>query len=211
MDIKRISLYIAAAIVAIIIGLGVGYWTLGRPAAVPKTFALLLNPPKPLTAFNLEADDNAPFTKTDLEGRWSFLYFGYTHCPDLCPTTLTDLNKMMVQLEKLPSAEQPRVYFISVDPKRDTMALLKEYVHFFNPVFIGITGSVDQLHALADPLGVAFSYDPPDQSGNYSVDHSSVIFLINPKGKVAAIYTPVLIPERMTADYRAIVNYYGDR
>ena len=212
MHTRPILLYIAAAAVAITIGLGVGYWTFGHRAAVPKTAALLLNPVKSLPAFSLEdIDIIAPFTKASLEGHWSLLYFGYTHCPDVCPTTLANLNKMMLRLADLPAAEQLRIYFISVDPKRDTPELLKQYAHYFNPAFIGVTGAVDNLHALTDPLGVAFSYDPPNQSGNYSVDHSAVVFLIDPRGEETAIYTPPMIPERMAADYRAIVNYYGDR
>ncbi len=204
-------LYAVAAAVAIIIGLGIGYLSFGGSHAPPKTAALLLNPPKALPAFTLENGSDAPFVKTNLEGHWSLLYFGYTHCPDVCPTTMADLNKMMGQLKNLPAAVQPRVYFISVDPKRDTPALLKEYVHYFNSGFLGMTGAVDQLRVLTKPLGVAFSYEPQDRSGNYSVDHSAVVFLINPEGKESAIFTPPMLPERMAADYRAIVNYYGDR
>lgn len=211
MDIRRALLYVVAAAVAILIGLGIGYWTFSHTAAPPETAALLLNPPKALPAFSLEDDSGAAFAKADLNGHWSLLYFGYTHCPDACPTTLADLNKMMVQIKTLPAAEQPRVYFISVDPKRDTLTLLTQYVRYFNPGFTGVTGTLEQLRILTKPLGVAFSYEPADQSGNYSVDHSSVVFLINPKGEEVAIYTPPMIPARMADDYRTIVNYYGDR
>ncbi|MGH8335550.1 MAG: SCO family protein, partial [Gammaproteobacteria bacterium] len=95
-----------AAAVAIIIGLGIGYLSFGGSHAPPKTAALLLNPPKTLPAFSLENDGAAPFARTDLEGHWSLLYFGYTHCPDVCPTTMADLNKMLGQLENLPAAKQ---------------------------------------------------------------------------------------------------------
>ncbi len=204
-------LYPVAAAVAIIIGLGIGYWTAARPHAPPKTAALLLNPPKSLPAFSLEGDANAPFTKEYLEGHWSLLYFGYTHCPDVCPMTMANLNKMMVQLKSLPAAKQPRVYFISVDPRRDTPTLLKGYVQYFNSSFMGVTGTVVQLRDLTKPLGVAFSHEPPNQSGNYRVDHSAIVFFVNPKGRESAIFAPPMIPESMAADYRAILGYSGDR
>ena len=89
--------------------------------------------------------------------------------------------------------------------------MLKRYVQYFNPAFTAVTGTVTDLRALTAPLGVVFSYDPPDQSGNYAVDHSSVIFLINPESEEAAIYTPPMIFGRMAADYRAIIKYYGKR
>lgn len=207
----RILLFIVAVIVAILVGLGIGYWTFGHPRAAPKTTALLLRPPKPLPAFNLVDDRGTLFTKASLGGHWNLLYFGYTHCTDVCPTTLADLNQMAGELADLPAAEQPHVYFISLDPKRDTPALLKRYVQHFNPAFTAVTGTVTELRALTAPLGVAFSYDPPDQSGNYAVDHSAVIFLINPESEETAIYTPPMISERMAADYRAITSYYGER
>ena len=202
-------LYIAAAVVAIIIGLGIGYWTYRRPATL-NVSTLLLHPPKPLPAFSLMTDRQSPFTVSSLNGRWSLLYFGYTHCPDVCPTTLADLSKMQALLTDLPPASQPQMYFISVDPKRDTLALLARYMRYFNANFIGVTGAVEQLQLLTKPLGVAFSYDPPDQSGNYSVDHSAVVFLINPQGQEQAIFTPPMIPTRMAADYRTILDQFGD-
>lgn len=202
-------LYIAAAVVAIIIGLGIGYWTFRRPLTLNAT-TLLLYPAKPLPAFSLVTDKQSPFTVTSLSDHWSLLYFGYTHCPDVCPTTLADLNKMQALLADLPPARQPRVYFISVDPKRDTPALLARYVRYFNADFIGVTGAVEQLQLLAKPLGVAFSYEPQDQSGNYGVDHSAVVFLINPLGQEQAIFTPPMIPTRMAADYHTILDQYGE-
>lgn len=208
MHTRKPLLYIAAAAVAIIIGLGIGYWTFRRPPTLNAS-TLLLHPPKSLPAFSLVTDRQSPFTVNSLRGRWSLLYFGYTHCPDVCPTTLADLSKMQALLTDLPPAGQPQVYFISVDPKRDAPVLLARYVSYFNANFIGVTGAVEQLQLLAKPLGVAFSYEPQNQSGNYSVDHSAVVFLINPQGQEQAIFTPPMLPARMASDYRTILNQYG--
>lgn len=207
MRVRRVLIYPVAAAVAIIIG--IGYLSFGRWHTSPKTAALLLNLPKALPPFSLKNDGDASFANTDLEGHWSLLYFGYTHCPDICPTTMAELDKMLGQLKNLPAAKQPHVYFISVDPKRDSPALLKQYVHYFNSDFSGVTGDVDQLRALTKPMGVAFSYELQDPAGNYTVDHSAVVFLINPEGKESAIFTPPMIPERIATDFRTIIDYHG--
>lgn len=197
--------------VAAALGALLAYRTLDRPPAAPKTAALLIQPARPLPAFSLSGDDGAPLTPAALAGHWSLLYFGYTHCPDVCPTTLADLSRMLAALGGLSPAEQPRVYFISVDPRRDSLALLRQYVRYFNPRFLAATAPAAALEKLTRPLGVAFSYDPPDGSGNYGVNHSAAVFLLNPRGEEAAVYTPPLVPARMAADYRAIVGYYRDR
>jgi protein SCO1/2 len=213
MRVHKSLYYFAAAVAAVIIGLGIGYWTFGRRPATSSTSTstLLLHPPKPLPAFGLETDTHSPFTIASLRGHWSLLYFGYSHCQDVCPTTLADLGKMNALLADLPAALRPRTYFISVDPKRDTPAVLARYVHYFDENFTGVTGPVDQLRLLTRALGVAFTYDPPNQSGNYSVEHSALAFLINPQAREQAIFTPPMVASRMANDYRIIVNQYGDR
>lgn len=202
--------YVAAALAAVIIGLGIGYWTFGRRPTTSSASTLLLHPPKPLPAFGLETDRHSPFTIASLRGHWSLLYFGYSHCKDVCPMTLADLGKMNALLADLPAAVRPRTYFISVDPQRDTPAVLARYVHYFDKNFTGVTGPVDQLRLLTRALGVAFSYNPPDQSGNYSVEHSTVVFVINPQAQEQAIFTPPMVASRMASDYRIIADQYGE-
>lgn len=206
----RIPLVFSALLgLALCAGIVTGIFLLGGNRKPPQTSALLLNPPKPLPEFTLQDHDGAAFTRARLEGHWNLLYFGYTHCPDACPTTLADLNRFEMQLASLPEPARPRVYFISVDPQRDTPALLEKYAHYFNPSFVGVTGTLDELHNLTGKLGVSFSYDPEDRTGDYAVSHSSVVFLVDPKGEETALYTPPLLPDRMVSDYRAILRYYG--
>lgn len=196
------ALALAAGVVA-------GYLTLGRRhAPPPATEALLLHEPKALPEFALVDGDGKPFTRDSLSGHWTLLYFGYTHCPDACPTTLAALAQFM---HADTGRETPRVVFVSVDPKRDDAKLLKDYAVYFHPSFAGATGSLDQLQALTAPLGVVFSYGPTDKSGNYSVDHSVAVFLIDPEGRETAVFSPPLEPRRMAADYRAILAYHGDQ
>lgn len=178
--------------------------------ARPQTTALLLHDAKPLPAFGLADTDGRPFTQDSLLGHWSLLYFGYTHCPDACPTTLSALDHMMAALGKTPGTPKPTVYFISVDPKRDDPVLLKNYALYFNPNFVGATGSLDALRALTGPLGVDFAYVPASQQGNYSVNHSSFVVLVDRQGREVAIFDPPLDPRRMSADYLNILRYYGE-
>lgn len=201
--------YAGLLVLALAAGAVAGYLALGRhPSAPPATAALLLHQPKPLPDFALVDGDGKPFTRARLMGHWSFLYFGYTHCPDACPTTLAALAQSM---HELGHDAHPQVVFISVDPKRDDAKLLKDYAAYFDPAFLGATGSLEQLQGLTVALGVAYSYGPADKSGNYSVDHSVAVFLIDPEGRETAVFSPPFEPKRTAADYRAIVAYHGDQ
>lgn len=201
--------YAGLLVLALAAGIVAGYLALGRrPLAPPTTTALLLHHPKPLPDFSLVDGDGKLFTRASLVGHWSFLYFGYTHCPDACPTTLAALAQ---SLHGLGNDEHPQVVFVSVDPKRDDPKLLKGYAAYFDPSFLGATGSLEQLQEFTAALGVAYAYGPKDKSGNYSVDHSVAVFLIDPAGRETAVFSPPFEPKRTAADYRAIVAYYGDQ
>lgn len=201
-------LYWGVAIAALVSGLWLGgAFHRGEPSA-PLT-ADVLPTPRPLPALHLRDEDGRTFTNANLHGQWSFLFLGYTHCPDICPTTLNDLNRT-VQLLQKEGAVAPRVVFVSVDPKRDTPAVLKKYVGFFNPGFVGVTGDLRQLHTLATALSSTFFYDPPARTGNYTVGHPAMVFLIDPEGRLAAIYMPPLLPKTMAQDYRTIIARNGD-
>jgi protein SCO1 len=204
--------YAGLVVLAIAAGIVAGHYVFPSRHAPPRpqTTALLLHDAKPLPAFALTGTDGKPFTQQSLTGHWSFLYFGYTHCPDACPTTLSALDHMMAALAKTPGVPKPTVYFISVDPKRDEPTLLKNYALYFNPDFVGATGDLDALRALTAPLGVEFSYTPASQQGNYSVNHSSFVVLVDKQGEEVAMFDPPLDPRRASADYRSILKYYGE-
>jgi protein SCO1/2 len=211
MKFKTLLAYAGLFILAIAAGLFVGRSMLRpQPAPRPHTDALMLHEPKALPDFALTDTDGKAFTKQSLNGHWSLLYFGYTHCPDACPTTLSGLDHLMVTLAKTPAAPKPTVYFISVDPKRDDAKLLKNYTLYFNPGFVGATGSEPALRALTTPLGVDFSYGKPDKQGNYAVDHTSFVILVDKQGEEVAIFSPPLDPKRTSADYLNIIKYYGE-
>ena len=130
--------------------------------------------------FQLVDQDGDSVGLSSLKGRWSLLFFGFTYCPDICPTTLGVLNQAMKKIETPPS-----VILVSVDPERDTPSLLKQYMVSFNPSFKGYTGEFDQIVGLATNLNVAFGKVPGPQPGTYLVDHSASIVVVSPEGKYA--------------------------
>lgn len=212
MKFKTMLPYAGMSVLAIAAGLVSSYLVFQHHAEAPRpqTEALLLHDAKALPDFNLQDSDGQPFTKSSLLGHWSLLYFGYTHCPDACPTTLAGLGQVMQELAHTPKLPRPTVYFISVDPRRDSLKLLKTYAAYFDPTFIGATGDEDALHALTVPLGVDYTYGKPDTKGDYVVDHSSFVVLVDREGRQVAMFAPPLGAKRVTADYTSILKYYGE-
>lgn len=211
MNFRKLLPYAGLLALALAGGILAGYLTFAshRPPP-PRTAALLLHAPKPLPEFRLRDTSGSVLDRTRLTGRWSLLYFGYTHCPDACPTTLAALDHMLEGLARLPVDARPQVYFISVDPNRDDAKLLRDYSLYFNPGFIAATGDPEELRALAGPLGVDFSYDPPDAKGDYAVNHSTDVILLDKQAEEVALFEPPLEPKRMAADYLSILKYYGE-
>lgn len=159
-----------------------------------------------LPEFSLTDDDGQPATRGTLRGRWSLLFFGYTHCPDACPATLAELAQVSLALQDLPQAERPQVWLLSVDPKRDTVAALHEYVRFFNPQFRALTGTPAAVEALTQALGIAVVYKNLSAE-DYAVDHSAAILLVNPAGELSAVFPAPHQVRVIAADYRSILAW----
>ena len=136
----------------------------------------------PRLQFKLTDQDNRLVTADDYRGKIVLLYFGYTNCPDACPTTLTTLSAVMRKLSP-DAAAKMRVLFVTVDPERDSTAVLKHYVAFFGPQFVGLRGDDGELTSLTKRYRVAFHREPPDHNGYYAVDHSSAIFIFDASGR----------------------------
>ena len=161
--------------------------------------------PRHLPDFALVDQDGAPFLPARLQGRWTFLFFGFVNCPDICPTTLATLAEARRALADLPAGERPGVTLVSVDPGRDTPAVLGRYVTHFDPAFQGVTGTPGELEALARDLGVAVFVGSPDDDGNYAVDHSAAVFLVDPGARVVALFSTPHDAAVIARDFRRIV------
>jgi protein SCO1/2 len=175
------------------------------PSAVELSTGSLLAPARQLADFSLIDQQGRPFGPAELRGHWSLLFFGYTNCPDFCPTTLATLAAMEKRLRAEHAPVVPQVIFVSVDAKRDTPAQLAKYVPYFDPHFIGLTAA-DQpsVEAVARRLGVAVSIQP-SEDGNYTVDHSGAIFVLNPDGRLNAILTGPFTVAALLDDLQRIV------
>ena len=163
-----------------------------------------LEPSRALADFSLIDQQGRSFGSANLRGHWSIMFFGYTNCPDFCPTTLNTLAALQKQLRQEKGAVLPQVLFVSVDAKRDTPAQLAKYVPYFDPTFIGLTAA-DQpsIEEVAKKLGVAVVITPL-QDGNYSVDHSGALFVLDPEGRLAALLTGPFTVQALAGDWQRI-------
>jgi protein SCO1/2 len=198
---------VAALVVAgLLAGVAAGfYFTRVRGAPPELERATLFETPRPLPAFALVDQAGRAFDRERLRGRWTFLFFGFVNCPDLCPTTLATLAEVRRIVAGLPAGERPAVVFVSVDPARDTPEVLGRYVAHFDRSFAGVTGAADAIDALTRHLGVAVVIGTPAADGGYSVDHTAAIFLIDPSASQAALFGSPHDAAAIARDYRRIV------
>ena len=162
----------------------------------------LLGTPRNIGDFELVDHHGEPFTRQRLQGHWTLIFFGFTYCPDICPTTMAFLDQFVDQLDP-DERSDTEVVLISVDPARDTVAKLAEYVPYFNPEFTGVTGEFLDVHRVATALNTPFR-KVPGQDENYLVDHSANVVLINPNGDYHGFFKAPLDREKMSATYRAV-------
>ncbi|MDO8261746.1 MAG: SCO family protein [Gallionella sp.] len=170
---------------------------------------------KDLTDFKLIGADSKTLVLNDLKGKWSFIFFGYIHCPDVCPLTMGILGQAFKLMEKNPAAYQEiQGIFISVDPKRDTPELLKEYASYFNNKFTGVTGDTTQLDALSRQMSALYTIQPKDPGkpgDNYQVTHTSTIFLVDPQGRLYGRFPPPQLPQEIAEVFIKIRTFYNER
>jgi len=181
------------------------YWMLPGKTVPPELQAVLRTTPKSLQAFELIDQYQKPFTLERLKGKWSFVFFGYTYCPDICPTTLSMLTRVVDQLQtgtQAPSNIQ--VVFVSVDPQRDTPDVLKHYLKYFNKSFLGVTGTQQNIDNLTHQFGGAYVKEPETAPGEYLVSHASSIFLVDPYGQLLASFSPPHDPDTIVSQFRQI-------
>ncbi|UAA38874.1 SCO family protein [Paraneptunicella aestuarii] len=150
------------------------------------------------------------------EGKWTLTFVGYTYCPDICPTTLAELKSIYPQLKQIESEFPVQILFLSVDPKRDTIPRLKEYVDFFNPEFIAATAEHKFLFPVVRAMGMMYSMSDSTENNDYLVDHSASIVIINPDAQVVGRFVPVNEPgkiaisdgEQILADMPIVIGNY---
>jgi len=176
-----------------------------RAMLLPDQVMTLFPDPKPLTAFALTDHQDRLFDLASLKGKWSFLFFGFTHCPDICPTTLAILARARDNIAKSAAgAEDIQIVFISVDPNRDTANKLKQYVTHFHATFLGVTGDDAQIGNLAGQLGAAYEVSITPGMENYPVNHAAAVFLVDPQAQYHAVFTPPLDAEVISTRFKVV-------
>jgi protein SCO1/2 len=182
------------------------FWMLPDKKTVPPELQSVLRPePKPLQAFSLTDQHQQPVNLERLQGKWSLVFFGYTYCPDICPTTLSTLTRVIRQLQNDPQGPANiQVIFVSVDPQRDTPEVIEGYLKYFNEAFVGITGTQQGIDDLSRQFGAGYMKEPDTTPGQYLVSHTSSIFLVDPQGRLLASFSPPHDPNTIVDQFQQI-------
>ncbi len=198
----------AAAVIALVSGVWLGGMLPGSASHFPQIQGTAFPDPRPLPDFQLIDQDGAPFTRERLEGTWTLVYFGYTSCPDVCPTTLYDFARTEQLLAERDAGGDVNYLLVSVDPERDTPERLAQYLRHFSERLAGATGSSTALEELTKPLGIVFARVDGDDPHNYLVDHSSAVIVVNPEAAFQALFSIPHRPEDMADDLIALKHYF---
>lgn len=203
---------ILAFVIIVILATAAGIWAAQlvldrRQSGISGLEATRFPAPREIAAFSLVDHNGAPFNNDTLKGGWSFLFFGYTHCPDVCPTTLSVLNSVALQLQDIP--DNIRFVFITVDPERDTAQQLAGFVKYFNSDFTGVTGTPENIDKLTRELGILHMKVGADENGSaYLVDHTASVLLFDPDGRYHAVFSPPLNAASISHDFRIMRQAY---
>jgi len=179
-----------------------------KPPVMPKELVgvFIDSPAVQLPDFTFVDHNEQEFKKENFLGKWSLVFFGYTNCPDVCPTSLSILDKVARDKN---TPDDVQYIFASVDPKRDTPKILKEYVDYFNEKFIGVTGESEELNKFKEPLGVIYDYEGDTNSDDYIVNHFAAIYIIDPSGKQRAYILPPHKVSQVGKAFRLIYDHYN--
>ncbi len=191
--------------IALAIALAAGIFAATRTYA-PEALntAFVLPAPTPLPEFSLLDQAGDAVTADTFRNHWSLVFFGFTHCPDICPATLQVLAAARKELAATGQEPLPRIVLVSVDPERDTPEQMRNYVDYFGEGNLGVTGKLEELGKLTSGLGIYFDKQPGD-ADNYAVDHSAAVLIINPDGKFHALFSGPHLIENYVHDIPLIM------
>lgn len=205
---KNIRLTIVGAVVFIALIMTFFVYSITRTRAMSEqemkaNGAFIFEQAREIAPFALIDQNGKPFTKAELKGHWTLMFFGFTFCPDVCPTTLAEMAQAMKVLDKDYVADT-RVVFVSVDPGRDTPAKIKPYIEYFNPAFTGVTGEFLALKRFATELNTPFAKVPGGTPENYQVEHGSNVVLLNPQGQYAGFFKAPIEAGKLRLTYQSV-------
>ena len=190
----RALLMLAAFFTSLVLVFAVVMMVVGRDRGTATTQAAAVGGP-----FRLIDQDGKPLSDQDLKGRPFLVFFGFINCPDICPTTLFEMSEVLRRLG--PDADRVRGLFITIDPERDTPDKLKDYLSSFDPHLIGVTGDPNAIAAAAKAYRV-YTKKVPLEGGNYTMDHTTIVYLMDKEGRFVAPISLKRRPEESAADLR---------
>lgn len=198
------------AFVALVLGMYVSQQlNSSKHNSVREFNGTLLDKPREVSAFSLMGIDSAPFNNASLKGHWTMVFFGFTNCGTICPTTMAKLGKMYHLLEASGDKQLPHVVMVSVDAERDTLDKLAHYVKSFNPHFYGARGDDASIKEMTQELGIAYAKiaKPSGESTQqYDIEHTGTVILFNPEGKLSAFFTSPHQASLLAKDYQQLVS-----
>lgn len=205
---QKIKITLAVILIFITVIVGTFVYRLGLPRLLTdqqlrSNGVFLFENPRAFKDFSLVDYNKKTFTQAQLKDKWSLVFFGFTYCPDICPTTMALLNQFYQQQKNEQYGDDLQIILVSVDPARDTPEKLFDYVRFFNEDFIGLTGEFLDIHRFATQLNIPFT-KVPGGGENYSIDHSGNIAIINAKGHYVGFFKAPLELGKIKASYHTI-------
>jgi len=193
---NKIIVFIVFICAAIMTSLFVFHWRKSPAQPVlPPEIGMAFTVPRDIKSFTLVSTNNRSFSQKNFYGHWTLLFFGFTHCSSICPTTLDIMNHAYNKL--LNRHLNLQVVLVSIDPERDTLESLAKYTQSYNPNFIGVTGKIQELRKLQSQLGIFSGRDTTATNENYQIQHTSSIMLINPQGKWVGLFNYGLKPDQL--------------
>ena len=203
---KKTSLIIA---LVLIIGFA-GFYQFIKKQPLPNAQEALIFPePRVVAPFSLTDNNDKTFTERDLRGVWNIFFFGYTHCPDICPNTLRIMQQAWEILDKQQKTSNLRFIFVSVDPARDTPEQLNKYITYFNPKFLGLTGSEVQITKLGEQFGIFYVKETANTSTtDYLIEHTGSVMFVDPEGRYYANLSPPFTADVLAHDILVAEQHY---
>lgn len=204
-----ISLIGLLAFMALIAGLYTAQSVQNGIGDMRKFQGTFLDKPRTVKPFKLTGIDGIPFSNASLEGQWTMVFFGFTSCGSICPTTMAELGKMYRLLQKKGTKKLPQVVMISVDPERDSLDKLTQYVKAFDSHFYGASGNEHLINAMTKEMGIAYSKVAPkadEDPQSYEIEHTGTIILFNPQGQLSAFFTMPHYASSLAKDYLLLAS-----
>lgn len=174
----------------------------------PELKNVLLPSPNPIKVFSLRDDNGRRFDLDRLRGRWTLMFFGYTSCPDICPTTLATLRDLAELLEE---RDEVQYVFVTVDPSRDDPERIGDYLDYFDPDFVGVSGEPADIEAFMKQLNVAAVRREAEDSDSYTFSHTSAVMLIDPEARLLGAFSPPHKASRMAEHFQTLVSYIEEK